>query len=127
MACALTTHVMVGTARPPIDPAQVTVYSNAPPVYAEIAVLSASINSVFNAGGQRTTDKVVERLKAEAAKLGANGLLLGDFEQARTVSIGTGVGSESYSQHGSVALGLGGAFGVFKTTGQARAIHVPPR
>jgi hypothetical protein len=102
------------------------IYSHAPQQFEEIAVLNASSKSMFNAGGQRTTDKVVERLKVQAAQLGANGIILEGFDQSQTGSIGTGVGSDSYSSHSSVGVGVGGSFGLFKTTGKARAIYVPP-
>jgi hypothetical protein len=125
-ACAPASHVLVGKARPPIPAAQVTIYSHAPPKFEEIATLKASTKSAFNAGGQGTTDKVVERLKNEAAGLGANGIILEGFDQTQSGSIGTGVGSDSYSRHGSVGVGVGGSFGIFKTTGKARAIFVPP-
>ena len=92
----------------------------------EIAILNASSKSVFNAGGQRTTDKVIERLKVEAAGLGANGVLLEGFDQTQTGSIGSGVGSDSYSSHSSVGVGVGGSVGIYKTTGKGRAIFVPP-
>ena len=62
---------------------------------------------------------------AEAAKLGANGLLLDGFDQAQTLSLGGGAGTDSYSAHGIVSLSLGAVVGVFKTTGQGRAIYVP--
>ena len=117
--------MLVGTARPPIAPSLVTVYSQAPQQFEEIAVLSASAKSMFNAGGQRGTDKVVERLKMEAAQLGANGIILEGFDQAQSGSFGTGVSSDSYSRHGSVGVGVGGALGIFKTTAKARAIYVP--
>jgi hypothetical protein len=125
-ACAPSSHVLVGKVRPPIAPSQVTVYSHAPQQFEEIAVLNASSKSMFNAGGQRTTDKVVERLKMEAAQLGANGIILEGFDQTQSGSIGTGVGSESYSRRSSVGVGVGGTLGIFKTTGKARAIYVPP-
>jgi len=125
-ACAPSSHVLVGTARAPIAPSQVKVYSHAPPQqFEEIAVLNASSKSMFNAGGQSTTDKVVERLKIEAAQLGANGIILEGFDQTQSGSIGTGVGSDSYSRHSSVGVGVGGSLGIFKTTGKARAIFVP--
>jgi hypothetical protein len=125
-ACAPSSHVLVGTARPPIAPSQVIIYSHAPQQFEEIAVLNASSKSMFNAGGQSSTDKVVERLKMEAAQLGANGIILEGFDQRQTGSIGTGVGSDSYSRNSSVGVGVGGSFGLFKTTGKARAIYVPP-
>jgi len=118
--------VLVGTARPPIAPSLVTVYSQAPAQqFEEIAVLNASSKSMFNAGGLRSTDKVVERLKMEAAQLGANGIILEGFDQTQSASFGTGVSSDSYSSHGSVGLGVGGSLGIFKTSGKARAIYVP--
>ena len=126
-ACAPSSHVLVGKSRPPIAPSQVMVYSQAPQQrFEEIAILNASSKSMFNAGGQRTTDKVVERLKLEAAQLGANGIVLEGFDQTQSGSIGTGVGSESYSRHSSVGVGVGGSVGIFKTTGKARAIYVLP-
>jgi len=76
--------------------------------------------------GQKTTDKVIDQLKAPAAKLGANGLILEGFGERETASIGTGVGSESYSRSSAVGVGASGSFGVFKKTGKARAIFVPP-
>ena len=124
-ACAPSSHVLVGTARPALPPTQVKLYSQAPPKFEEIALLNASSKSVFSAGGQRTTDKVIERLKIEAAGLGANGIILEGFDQSQTGSLGSGVGSNSYSSHSSVGLGVGGAVGIYKTTGKARAIYVP--
>jgi uncharacterized protein YbjQ (UPF0145 family) len=126
VACASSWHVLTGTPRPPTSPSQVKVYSDAPPTFEEIAVLKASRKSIFSSGGERSTDKVVERLKAEAAKVGANGLIIEGFDQTQTGSIGSGAGSDSYSAHGSINLGVGASVGIFKTTGKGRAIYVPP-
>ena len=114
-----------GSARAPITADQVTVYSTAPANYEKIAVLTASSKSAFTPGGQKSVDKVVERLKEQAAKLGANGLILQDFSDRQAASIGTGVGSESYGRNSAVGVGVGGGFGIFKKTGQAVAIYVP--
>jgi hypothetical protein len=124
-ACAPSSHVLVGTARPPILPAAVRVYTHPPANFEEIAVLDASSKSVFSTGGQKTTDKVIERLKGEAAKLGANGIILEGFDERQTGSIGTGVGSDSYSRNSSVGVGVGGSLGIYKTTGKGQAIYVP--
>jgi hypothetical protein len=124
-ACAPSTHVLVGQARPPISPDQVKIYSHPPTYYQEIAVLDASSKSVFGTGGQKTIDKVIERLKIEAAKLGANGVILEGFSEAETGSIGTGVGSRSYSGNSSVGVGVGVALGIYKKTGHGEAIYVP--
>jgi hypothetical protein len=124
--CAPSTHVLVGTARPPITPAEVKIYSTPPANYQEIAVLDASSKSAFTTGGQKSVDKVIERLKIEAAKLGANGVILEGFQDAQTGSIGSGVGSDSYSSHSAVGVGVGGSLGIYKKTGHGDAIYVPP-
>ncbi len=127
VACAApSSHVLTGLARPPILPSQVVVYTETPAVFEEIAILDASSKSVFSTGGPQDTDKVIARFKTEAAKLGANGVILEGFDQAQTASVGTGVGSDSYSSHGTIGLGLGGSFGIFKTSGRGRAVYVPP-
>ncbi len=124
-ACAPSSHVLVGQARPPITPDRVKIYSHPPANYQEIAVLDASSKSAFGTGGQKSVDKVVERLKVEAAKLGANGVILEGFQDSETGSIGTGVGSDSYSSHSAVGVGVGGSLGIYKKTGHGDAIYVP--
>jgi hypothetical protein len=123
--CAPSTHVLVGQARPPISPDQVKIYSHPPTYFQEIAVLDASSKSAFGTGGQKSIDKVIERLKIEAAKLGANGVILEGFQDAQTGSIGTGVGSNSYSGNSAVGVGVGGSLGIYKKTGHGEAIYVP--
>lgn len=117
---------MLGPARPPIPPDQVKIYWTPPASFQPVADLNASTHSVFKPGGQPQMDQVIARLKVQAAKLGANGLMLEGFSDAQTASLGTGVGSESYSRSTAVGVSAGGAFGVFKKTGRARAIYVPP-
>ena len=125
-ACASSTHVLVGTARAPISPAEVKIYSGPPPQFEEVAILNASSKSFFGTGGQRAVDKVIERLKAQAAQLGANGVILEGFVDSQTASLGTGLGSDSYSRNSAVGVGVGGSLGVFNKTGRARAIYVMP-
>ena len=125
-ACAPSSHVLTGAARPPIPPSQVVVYTERPRAYEEIAVLNASSRNVLPWGGSPGTVKVVERLQAEAAKLGANGIILEGFDQDQSGSIGTGVSTESYSNHGTIGLGAGGSFGMVKTSGTARAVYIAP-
>jgi hypothetical protein len=125
-ACAASGPVMLGPARPALLPEQVKIYWTPPATFEPIADLSAASHSVFTPGGQQAMDKVIAELKVEAAKLGANGLMLEGFSDAQTASLGTGVGSSSYSGHTAVGVSAGGSFGVFKKTGKARAIFVPP-
>ena len=75
-ACGTSSYVLTGTARAPIAPVEVRVYSQPPPVYESIAILDASSHTMYGSGGQQSTDKVIARLKEQAAHLGANGVVL---------------------------------------------------
>jgi len=125
-ACAPSSHILVGTARPPVAPSEVKLYLQPPPTFEPIAILNASSNSVFGTGGQGSVDKVIQRLKEEAAKVGANGIILEGMSDRETGSLGGGSGSTSYSGSSAVGVGVGGSLGIFKKTGQGRAIFVPP-
>ncbi len=125
-ACASDSIVVVGNQRAPISPAEVKIYSRPPPAFEEIAVLNASTNSVFTTGGQKTVDKVIAGLKDQAAKLGANGVILEGFSDSQTGAVGSGVGSSSASANSAVGVGVGGSLGIYKKTGHGRAIFVPP-
>jgi hypothetical protein len=125
-ACASDSVVLLGAARPPISPAEVKIYSHPPAAFEEIAILNASKNSAFTTGGQKTVDKVIEGLKEQAAKLGANGVILEGFSDSQTGSVGSGVGSSSVSSNSAVGVGVGGSLGIYKKTGHGRAIYVPP-
>jgi hypothetical protein len=125
-ACASPqTHVMTGAARAPIPPDQVVILSQLPPVYEDVAILNASGKSV-NPQSQAAFDKVVERLKIQAAQLGANAVVLEGFSDRQTGSIGVGGGSTSYSSHSAVGVGVGGGFGIYSKTAHGHAVYIPP-
>jgi hypothetical protein len=124
--CAPASRVLVGPARAPIPVDQVVIYEQPPVNSQDVAILNASSNSVFSAGGQRVADKVIQRLKVQAAQLGANGVVLQGFTDRQTGSMGTGVGSDSYSGHTAVGVGASTSFGIYKKTGEALAIYVSP-
>jgi hypothetical protein len=125
-ACATDSVIVTGSPRPPISPAEVKIYSQPPPDFQEIAILNASKSVAFTTGGQKTVDKVIEGLKVEAAKVGANGILLEGFSDRQTGAVGGGTGSTSYSSNSAVGVGVGGSLGIYKKTGHGRAIYVPP-
>ena len=125
-ACASESIVVTGPARPPISPAEVKIYSRPPPAFEEVAILNASKSSAFTTGGQKTVDKVIAGLKEQAAKLGANGIILEGFSDSQTGSVGSGVGSSSVSSNSAVGVGVGGSLGIYKKTGHGVAIFVPP-
>lgn len=124
--CGSTAPVIVGHTRPPISPDEVKLYLSPPPSFEDVAMLNAVADSAFKPGGKEQQDKIIAQLKDQAAKLGANGIILDGFSDAQTGSIGTGAGSQSYSGNTAVGVGVGGSFGIFKKTGRGRAIFVPP-
>lgn len=77
VGCTLTrgSSVLVGSARPPIDPSGVKLYLDVPKKYEKVALLSADSRNDF-ASQQNLTNAAIDRLKKEAAKVGANGILL---------------------------------------------------
>jgi hypothetical protein len=120
--CA-TSYVMVGQARPPISPDQVQIYLHPPAgKYVEIALLESSSNGSFAVGAQGKTNVVISRLKAEAAKLGANGILLEGVGDQAGGSVGTGYATGS----GHSAFGFGSAATVYHKKGGGLAIYVEP-
>jgi hypothetical protein len=120
--CA-TSYVMVGQARPPISPDQVQIYFHPPANrYSEIALLDTSSKGSFAITAQGKTNVVMDRLKAEAAKLGANGILLEGVGDQAAGSVGTGYATAS----GHSAFGFGSSAMVFHKKGDGLAIYVEP-
>lgn len=104
VGCASTHHVMLGQPRPAIDAAQVKVYQVPPKKYEEIARLDAKSGVGFGTQGQ--INSAIDRMAREAAKLGANGvILLGVDETGSPVSFGVGAGS--FGRHSGASVGMG--------------------
>ena len=123
----VTSHVMVGQARPPISPDQVQIYLHPPAnKYVEIALLDTSSKGSFSFSAQGKTDAVMERLKGEAAKLGANGILLQGVGDQAGGSVGTGFGSATATGHSAFGYGFGSSATVFHKKGDGLAIYVEP-
>ncbi|CAN5712835.1 hypothetical protein BH23PSE2_BH23PSE2_13290 [soil metagenome] len=116
-ACA-TSHVLTGNPRPPIDPSQVRIYYGPPAGgYEEIARLNTS-SGAFTYGEQAKTNAVLIKLRNEAARLGANGIL---FQGTADGHGGTGV---SIGASGGRISGGGGGF---RTSGVGVGVNVSPR
>ncbi|SEM17495.1 hypothetical protein SAMN05428989_3274 [Pseudoxanthomonas sp. GM95] len=121
-ACAGTSKVMLSDARAPVDPATVRLYTAVPPGAIQIAQLEAQ--SAVGFGTQGQTDAAMRRLKDEAAKLGANGVVLIGAGSGGRSPVGLSVGGGSYGGH------VGGGIGIGIPTQQKQAngvaIYVPP-
>ena len=81
VGCVPVSHIIVGEARDPLSPSQVKIYSDFPEEYKKIALIDAGSNFAFKDPAilftwQSKMNKVIERLKIEAAKLGANGVVI---------------------------------------------------
>jgi len=80
---------MVGNARPPISPDQVRVYFTPPPKFEEIALIGSDSKGTFHISDQGKIDAVLQRMKEEAASLGANGIIIQGMGEKGAVTVGT--------------------------------------
>ena len=103
--CIPVSHIIVGETREPVDPSSVELYLDYPEEYEKIALIDAGSNFAFKDPAflfdwQSKMDKATERLKIEAAKLGANGVLIINTDNKIYQSINSdGEGSISSSSH----------------------------
>ena len=79
--CYPVSHIIIGEKKNPINAEQVKVYLDFPSEYEKIAMIEASSDFAFKdmsieITDQKKTDKALARLKAEAASLGANGIII---------------------------------------------------
>ncbi|BBB25944.1 conserved hypothetical protein [Amphritea japonica ATCC BAA-1530] len=73
-ACASGSSIVTGKVRAPIDFNQVKLYLDAPKNYESVGIVKASSDAGWTE--QRSQDYAIQELKKQAAKLGANGVLL---------------------------------------------------
>ena len=73
-ACASGSAIVTGAVRAPIKPEQVSIYLEPPAEFETIGLVNASSSSGWTEQG--SVDYAIQELKEQAAKLGANGVLL---------------------------------------------------
>jgi hypothetical protein len=89
--CASGSSIVVGEVREAIDPNQVKLYLEIPETYEVIGIVTASSDAGWTEQG--SVDYAVEELKNQAARLGANGVLIESTgSQNSTVVGGYGTG-----------------------------------
>lgn len=123
VGCA-SSAVVVGKIRPPLDVSQVKIYLHPPKKYEEVAIVEASSKAAFAIGSQAKTNVVIERLKEEAAKIGANGILLSNMGEQATGAVGTAYGTATRNGNQATANSYGISNSVFQKTGSGLAIFV---
>ena len=105
--CASTSKVMLGPTYPAIAPEQVHIYYQPPARYREVALLETQ-SGAFTYGEQNKMNSVLTKLRAEAAKLGANGVLFQGTENGYGGSgVGVGVGGGHFGGHSHFGGGVG--------------------
>ncbi|MEN1927345.1 hypothetical protein WCE55_13635 [Luteimonas sp. MJ293] len=126
LAGCATSHMLTGTARAPIDPAQVRIYHGPPPAgYEEIAVLQTRSGGLTY-GEQNKVDSVLRKLREEAASLGANGVLLqGTADGYGNSGVSVGAGGGRIGGRGYGGLGVGVNISPTQVHATGIAIHVP--
>ena len=106
ISCHPVSHIVVGKKREATIPTDVKVYLDYPESYEKIALVDAGSNFSFKDpvilfAWQSKMNKALERLKIEAASLGANGILIVNTDNKTYQSINSnenGVQSSSYEE-----------------------------
>ena len=120
--CSGRSHIIVGNTRPAISPSEVKIYIHPPKQFEEIAIIEGTSQSSWAATDQGKTDVAMERLKEEAASLGANGILLNYTGNQYAGSVGSGAATGYGS--GSSAYGVGSSSAVYIKNTKGMAIYV---
>lgn len=92
--------------------------------YEEIGVLEASSAGSWAVSSQGKMDKVIARLKEQAAKRGANGVLLVGFGSEYAGSVNTGNATATAIGNTAYGTGFGTSIAVVHKSGSAIAIYV---
>ncbi|WP_392384820.1 hypothetical protein [Marinomonas primoryensis] len=115
--CASGSHVVTGQQRPEIEVDQVSVFVEAPAFdYKIIGRVRASSDNGFSEGSRK--EKATLEMREQAAKIGANGVILDGVTQLSFRRLGTGVGLAVGSGVGT-SIGSSFSFPTAEVTGAA--------
>ncbi len=103
--------IVTGNARPAISPDEVRIYRTAPDNFEEIAIVYASAGHDFKKDSA-LMNEALQRLKEEAAKVGANGIILTVIDERDAPSVTTSYGSATATGTGGSAYATGNATSV---------------
>jgi len=118
--CGATSHIMIGDKRQPTLIGDVKIYMTPPKSYEQIAIVDSSSKNSMAITDQGKTDVAINRLKDEAASLGANGILLSNSGDISTGSAGI---ANAYS-YGNSATMYGISASVMHKFAKGLAIYV---
>ncbi|HCJ4876788.1 hypothetical protein [Vibrio parahaemolyticus] len=94
-ACASGSAIVTGVKRPALDFNQVRLYLEAPEQYETIGIVKASSDAGITQ--QASQDYAVEELKKQAAKIGANGVILTTTGERTSSIISTNADGSIYT------------------------------
>jgi uncharacterized protein YbjQ (UPF0145 family) len=127
-SCGSVHTTMVGQARAAITPDAVRIFNAAPRHYERIAIINASSGPTWATTTRGQENDAIAKLKEEAAKLGANGILIEAVGTSSSGNLGLGVGGFGVGggRHSGYAVSGEGGFGapILHKTAQATAIYV---
>ena len=118
-SCYPVSHIVVGEAQNPIDYNNVKFFHDQPEFYEKVAIIEASSDLAFKDLSiefthQQKTNKALDRLKKEAASLGANGIVLQNistsikqhlnFNESNAGKISTSIRHEKQKELNAVAI-----------------------
>ena len=86
VSCASGSVIVTGTKRAPISPKEVKLYLEAPIKYETIGLVNASSDAGWTE--QDSINYAIEELKNQAAKIGANGILIQSTGESTSTIIG---------------------------------------
>jgi hypothetical protein len=123
----ISSHELIGGVRAPIAPQSVQLYLEPPArEYEQIAILHASSRRSWTFDSQSKADIVIARLKAEAASLGANGVMLREITDQPGTEVDSRIGTSTMSGRGTADLGIGVSTVTLRRYGWGIAIYLPP-
>lgn len=119
--CTTGTHIVMGNKRQPIKPEDVTIYQSAPAHFEAVGIVNSTTPGRF----QFNMDSAVQELKVQAAKIGANGIIIGAVNPGSS-SVGFGSGS-GFSSGGASFYGSGVSSSSSGIQLSGTAIYVSPK
>jgi uncharacterized protein YbjQ (UPF0145 family) len=119
--CASGSHVVTGQQMPELEVDQVTVFEQAPAfAYEVVGTVYASSDNGFTEDSRK--EKATLELREQAAKIGANGVILDEVTQLSFRRLGTGVGISAGSG-GGLGTSIGSSFSFPTTEAKGTAIY----
>ena len=110
--CSSGSYILTGDAKPTTNPDDIKLYLESPQEYETIGIEEASSKVDFSS--QTATNRAVKELKKQAAKIGANGILLTDTKSKSGDVVGYYSGGVFYGDASKIKTAKGIAIFVIR-------------